>query len=152
MSRAQKVLENLSHMTAMSRTGLSAPARYLLEKGLLRGRVLDHGCGKGDICRFTDIPHAEQYDPHWHPQRPQGKFDTIYSGFVINAVPENVVSHILADIKSFLAPGGTAYIAVRRDVKQEGFTSKGTEQYNRELQLPVLINVPGRYIIYVMKG
>lgn len=118
----------MAHKTAITRKGASAPVKWLIAKGLLVGRVLDHGCGKGDICKFTDIPNAEQYDPIWHPRRPQGVFDTIYSGFVLNTMPEAERGRVINDIKRYLAPGGTAYIAVRRDVKREGITSTGSEQ------------------------
>jgi SAM-dependent methyltransferase len=141
-----------AHKTAITRRGVSAPVKYLISKGLLVGRVLDHGCGKGDICRFTDIPNAEQYDPTHHPIRPQGVFDTIYSGFVLNTMPEAERGKVINDIKRYLAPGGTAYIAVRRDVKKEGLTSIGSEQYNVVLSFPKLVDQAGKFAIYVMKG
>ena len=155
MNRAQKVLEALSHLTAKSRRELSAPAKYLLQKGHFQGRILDHGCGRGDICKFTDLPHAEQWDPHWHPERPEGKFDTIYSGFVLNTVPRDDQQKILNDIQNLLSPHGTAYIAVRRDIQKElgkeGKTSKGTEQYDVYLSLPLLVTKSDRFAIYTMR-
>lgn len=143
---------DMAHRTAMTRRGVSAPVKLLISKGLLVGRILDHGCGKGDICKFTDIPNAEQYDPTWHPTRPQGLFDTIYSGFVLNTMPEANRGMVINDIKRYLAPGGTAYIAVRRDIKKEGSTSIGSEQYNVVLPLPKLVDYPGKFAIYVMRG
>ena len=38
---------NHPYLTAIRRTRLSAPARYLLQHGLLKGRILDFGCGLG---------------------------------------------------------------------------------------------------------
>lgn len=142
----------LAHKTAKARTGASAPVKWLVARGLLVGRVLDHGCGKGDICKFTDIENAEQYDPTWHPRRPQGVFDTVYSGFVLNTMPEAERGMVINDIKRYLAPGGTAYIAVRRDVRQEGLTRTGSEQYNVVLPFPKLYELNGKYAIYTMKG
>jgi hypothetical protein len=141
-----------AHKTAIARRGASAPVKYLINKGLLVGRILDHGCGKGDICKFTDIQNAEQWDPTWHPQRPLGLFDTVYSGFVLNTMPEEARHNVLSDIRRFLAPGGTAYIAIRRDIKQEGVTRTGSEQYNATLPFPRLVEVPGKYIIYTMRA
>lgn len=38
---------NHPYLTAIRRTRLSAPARYLLQHGLLKQRILDFGCGLG---------------------------------------------------------------------------------------------------------
>ena len=38
---------NHPYLTAIRRTRLSAPARYLLQHGLLKERILDFGCGLG---------------------------------------------------------------------------------------------------------
>jgi hypothetical protein len=37
--------------TALHRKSLSAPMRILKEKGLLKGIILDFGCGNYDDCR-----------------------------------------------------------------------------------------------------
>ena len=36
---------NHPYLTAIKRTSLSAPTRYLLQHSLLKGRILDFGCG-----------------------------------------------------------------------------------------------------------
>ena len=38
---------NHPYLTAIKRTAISAPTRFLLEHQLLKGRVLDLGCGYG---------------------------------------------------------------------------------------------------------
>ena len=38
---------NHSHLSAIKRTDLSEPAKFILESCLLRGRILDYGCGFG---------------------------------------------------------------------------------------------------------
>ena len=38
---------NHPYLTAIKRTSLSAPTRYLLQHSLLKGRILDFGCGYG---------------------------------------------------------------------------------------------------------
>lgn len=42
---AEKI--NHPYLTAIKRTDLSVPVRYLLQHGLLKGRILDFGCGFG---------------------------------------------------------------------------------------------------------
>jgi hypothetical protein len=55
---------------------------------------------------------------------------------------------VVEKIKSYLAPNGIAYIAVRRDVKKEGVTSKGTQQWNVVLNLPVVVEKKNQFCIY----
>lgn len=38
---------NHPYLTAIKRTDLSVPTRYLLQHNLLKGRILDFGCGFG---------------------------------------------------------------------------------------------------------
>ena len=38
---------NHPYLTAIKRTSLSIPTRYLLQHNLLKGRILDFGCGYG---------------------------------------------------------------------------------------------------------
>ena len=42
-------LEKINHpyLTAIRRKDLAGPVRYLLQRGLLKGRILDFGCGFG---------------------------------------------------------------------------------------------------------
>lgn len=146
---------NLAHKTAMARTKASVPVRWLHAKGLLQGRVLDYGCGQGDIVKFLQLPGAEQYDPYFHPEKPQGLFDTVYCGYVFNVVPREHHKALLRTLWRYLAPGGKAYIAVRRDVLQslgkEGRTSIGTEQYDVHLPLRSVAHRRGSFEIYVMR-
>ena len=57
---------------AVRRETVSTTARFLDERRLLRGRVLDYGCGFG-----FDAGHFgwEGYDPHYRQKRPAGLFD-----------------------------------------------------------------------------
>jgi len=145
---------NKSHLTAITRKELSAPSRYLKEKGLLVGKLLDYGCGKG---KDADILGATKYDPYFFPSV-EGiysngeiiKFDTVYCNFVFNVVEDEmerlrVCSHLCNHLKS----EGTCYITVRRDKKKlKGKTSKGTWQGYIEFDLPVVYEKKGNFIIY----
>lgn len=133
---------NKSHLTAISRKVVSLPTRQLLHQKKLRGQVLDYGCGRGqdaDRLGFT------KYDPHFYPEVPTGQYDTIICNYVLNVIPDveerrAVVKHI----RELLAPGGFAYISVRNDSFQEGYTSKGTWQGH--------VGVPGGVMIKVDPG
>ena len=134
-----------SAATAISRKTLSLPAKWLLDHDLLKGTLLDYGCGKGVDA---SILKASTYDPCYFPIELNGKWDTIYCIYVLNVLQPEHVSTVIETIKSYLAPGGTAYLAVRRDIDKEGITSKGTQQWNVILDLPVVVEKKGKFCIY----
>jgi SAM-dependent methyltransferase len=135
-----------AHKTAITRRTLSVPARLLSERGLLVGRTLDYGCGKGSDATTLGL---HKYDPYFRPSMPRGKFATIMCNYVLNVVTPEQEEVVLEGIRRKLAPGGVAYIAVRRDVKVEGVTSKGTYQRNVKLDLPILLERKGAFCIYI---
>jgi SAM-dependent methyltransferase len=138
---------DLSYKTAIRRRKCSLPTRFLLEEGLIRGRVLDFGCGRGfDASRLG----IESYDPHFSPDYPEGKFDTIICHYVLNVIKEESArKKVLDQIRDLLGDGGNAYISIRYDLpKLKGTTKIGTWQGLIELDLPILVKKVGRYIIY----
>lgn len=136
-----------AHLTAIGRSRLSVPARVLSEKGLIKGRVLDYGCGRGGDA---DRLGCERYDPHYFPNKPEGRFDTILCTYVLNVVDSLEAAHVLQDIRALLKTSGMAFVAVRRDV-EDGFTSKGTYQRNVVMHLPEVAS-NSSYCIYEMEG
>ena len=139
------MLSNNSHKTAIKRSDISAPARYLLDNDYIDGKILDFGCGHG---KDAEVLGADKYDPYFYPNWYGSKYDTVLCTYVLNVVEPSAVPYIIKIIGDLLEPDGVAYIAVRRDLKQEGETSKGTLQYNVELDLPVLYEKPGSFCIY----
>lgn len=135
-----------SHKTAIRRTKISAPMKHLCDAGLLFGRMLDYGCGRGfDADQFG----MEKYDPYFCSSLPEGKFDVITCNYVLNVLEHDVqIESVLKKIRGLLKDNGVAYIAVRRDVKQDGYTNKMTYQRNVVLDLPVLTERKGKYTIY----
>ena len=112
-----------SHLTAKERTYLSFPAKYLLKQNLLKGKILDFGCGFGNDVKLLKKKgfNIIGYDPHYFPQYPQERFDTIICFYVLNVLFAEVQSRVIMEVASLLKPGGRAYFAVRRDIKREGF-------------------------------
>ena len=137
----EKDMKNLTapHRTAIKRTRISVPVRYLEDEGLLIGRVLDYGCGYGEDAKVFGF---EVYDPFFFPSVPKGEFDTIICNYVLNVVPEDIQEGIIQDIEQRLKPNGFAYLAVRRDLSGD----ESTQRIVR-LDLPVLIENTG-YCIY----
>lgn len=78
------------HLTALSRSNLSAPMQCLARHGFLDGTlsVFDYGCGKGDDIRNLSanaIP-VSGWDPHYAPDQPKQPADIVNLGFVINVI------------------------------------------------------------------
>lgn len=112
-----------SHLTAIEREYLSFPAKYLLRNKLLKGEILDFGCGWGnDVKLLTEKGfNIQGYDPYYFPEYPQKKFDTIYCFYVLNVLFPDSQQQVIMSISQLLKPNGKAYFAVRRDLKKEGF-------------------------------
>jgi 2-polyprenyl-3-methyl-5-hydroxy-6-metoxy-1,4-benzoquinol methylase len=110
--------------------------RYLEQRGKLRGKMLDFGCGRGyDADAFGMF----QYDPHYEPIMPEGTFDTVVCNYVLNVIPSPTERDAtIALLRGKLSPGGIGFITVRNDSRNlNGWTSRGTWQGLVELDLPV---------------
>lgn len=112
-----------SHLTAKERDSLSFPAKILLQRNLLQGDLLDFGCGYGNDVRLlaTKGFNIEGYDKHYYPEYPQKKFDTIICFYVLNVLLPEEQATVLMELSQLIKPTGIVYIAVRRDIKFEGF-------------------------------
>ncbi len=123
-------LNPYSHLTAKERDFLSFPARLLFDKGLLKGSVLDFGCGFGNDVevlksRGVDI---SGYDKHYFPEEPNQRFDTILCLYVLNVLLPEEQSLVLMEVSALLKPGGKVYFAVRRDLRSEGYRTHKIHQ------------------------
>lgn len=130
-----------SGATAKEREGASFPLKHLLREGLIRGRVLDFGCGFGADVRALRRRGLDVtgYDPHHAPDLPDGRFDTVLCFYVLNVLLPEEQDEALMDIAERLAPGGTAYVAVRRDVGRGGYRTHrlhGVQTFQRTVTLP----------------
>ncbi len=112
-----------SHLTAIERDKPSFPVRFLLERNLLIGNVLDYGCGFGKDVAYLNEKGIKTtgFDPHYFPDLPNEKFDVITCSYVLNVLFEEEQNEVLMQISSMLKPTGKAYFAVRRDIKHDGF-------------------------------
>jgi SAM-dependent methyltransferase len=103
--------------TAVKRTTPSRAAELLTSRGLIRGRVLDYGCGFG-----FDADHFgwEAFDPYYRPRAPEGLFETIVCTLVLNVLSRRNRAAVLDQIKDLLADHGRAYLTVARNVPESG--------------------------------
>ena len=106
---------NHPYLTAIKRTSLSVPTRYLLQHNLLKGRILDFGCGYGfdtDELRRQGYDIVG-YDYYYRPEYPDGKFDTILCNYVLNVLEPYAQAEVMMNVTNLLSPTGTAFFAVR---------------------------------------
>lgn len=135
------------YRTAITRIKASVPTRWLIENDLIRGRVLDYGCGRGKDAEVLD---CEKFDPYYAPDMPKGKFDTIVCNYVLNVVTIEEENEIINDIKKRLRKNGNAYISVRRDNFKPGFNGRSYQRWSKP-ELIGMHTAPG-YEMYVIKG
>jgi diadenosine tetraphosphate (Ap4A) HIT family hydrolase len=112
-----------SHLTAIERTSLSYPARVLINKNKMKGKILDFGCGIGKDVELLNSKGYDitGYDPYYFPNYPSEKFDTILCFYVLNVLLPEEQAEVLMNVSNLLKPNGKAYFAVRRDIQYEGF-------------------------------
>ena len=112
-----------SHLTAKERDRVSYPTRWLFNQGLIKGEVLDYGCGFGKDVEFLNSKNhnCSGYDPFYAPEYPEKKFDTIICNYVLNVLLPEEQADVLMSVSELLKPTGKAYFAVRRDLKYYGF-------------------------------
>lgn len=117
-------IERINHpyLTAIKRTDISVPTRYLLKHDLLKGRILDYGCGFGfDTDELKRQGYdITGYDYYYRPDYPGEKFDTIICNYVLNVLEPYAQAEVMMNVTNLLHPKGSAFFAVRRDLKEEG--------------------------------
>lgn len=130
-----------SHLTAKDRNSISFPARILQNKNLLKGDILDFGCGLGkDVQLLKDQGfNISGYDKHYFPVYPQKRFDTIICFYVLNVLLPEEQAKVLIELSQLIKPSGNVFIAVRRDVKFEGFRMHKIHQ-KKTYQCNVVLN------------
>ncbi|WP_373481172.1 bifunctional class I SAM-dependent methyltransferase/HIT family protein [Geminocystis sp.] len=134
-----------THLTAIERDKLSFPAKYLLTNHLLKGDILDFGCGYG---KDVEVLHSqgfliEGYDNYYFPKYPQKKYDTIYCFYVLNVLFSESQESVIMAISQLLKPKGKAYFAVRRDLKIEGFRK---HYIHKKMTYQCLVKLPFKSI------
>lgn len=144
---------NKQHLTAIKRKKLSAPVHWLYMNRKLPfpgapnyHSILDFGCGRGDDVRhLKELGYdARGWDPYWGSEAepwhewPGTKFDVVLCTYVLNVVvPENR-KFVLDSLLRCAQPEGGIFISVRRDIKIDYTSSRGTKQWVVKLDLPVV--------------
>lgn len=122
---------------AVRRTTVSAGASWLSDNGLVRGRVLDYGCGFGlDAERFR----WEAFDPYYRQQSPVGTFDTIICNHVLNMLTRGSRALAIDKIQGLLSDGGNAWLIVPRNIPISGKVAM-----RKRIQNFVVLELPSAY-------
>lgn len=110
----------LRHLTALTRSALSAPVQLLLRHGLLAPErsFFDYGCGRGgDVAQLQkDGFNAQGWDPHFAPSEPLIACDVVNLGFVVNVIEDSAerveaLSRAFSLTRQVLAVGVMLYSA-----------------------------------------
>lgn len=122
---------------AVRRESVSAQARVLVERGLIRGRVLDYGCGHG-----FDADHFgwDAFDPQYRQDEPAGRYDTIVCHHVANILTRQSRRRLFERIHALLSTGGVAYFSVSRNIP-----TRGKAGVRRRIQNYVVLTLPSVY-------
>jgi DNA phosphorothioation-associated putative methyltransferase len=136
------------HLTALSRTNLSAPVQALWRHGLIgpERTFFDYGCGKGDDLGTLGANgiDASGWDPHFRPDAPLRTADTVNLGFVINVI-EDLDERVEALRRAYACANGVLAVAAMLASQQppdgrvhgDGYlTSRNTfQKYFTQVQL-----------------
>ena len=105
----------LRHLTALSRSTLSAPVQSLIRDGLLciEQSFFDYGCGKGDDLAALSSSGftVSGWDPYYRPDGVQSAADVVNLGFVINVI-EDFEERIAALTSAYTLARGVLAVAV----------------------------------------
>jgi hypothetical protein len=109
-------MKNKSYRSAIKRKKISSPLRYLISNSLIKGKVLDYGCGRGDDAAVMSF---DKYDPHYFPKYPSRKYQTIICSFVLNILSARDQRIVINQLRDLLKKDGKCYVTVRRDIKKQ---------------------------------
>lgn len=147
-------MKNYPHLTAIKRNKLSAPIARLINNTVLRGNILDYGCGHGDDVRFLSGlgVKIKGYDPYWNNNDEvlRSKYDTILCTYVLNVIGPKKRRETIKKITKLCNDDAVIYLTVRRDIKIKEKTTKNTTQYPVELNLDIE-NETSHYCTYRMR-
>lgn len=102
---------------APSRAALSKTARVLIDKELLKGRVLDFGCGQGfDAAQLG----WDAFDPYYRNSPVAGPYDTIVVNHVANVLTRGSRTKLFENVRELLSDAGIAYVSVARNIPVGG--------------------------------
>lgn len=159
------------HLTALSRSNLSAPIQCLARHGFLDGTfsVFDYGCGKGDDIQnlLANAIPVSGWDPHYAPDQPKQSADIVNLGFVINVI-ENyqerlealigayelahqvlVVSAMLFNQNAFKGQTFNDGVITQRNTFQKYFTQTELKEFLSEtLETDAIPVAPGIFFIF----
>jgi hypothetical protein len=122
---------------AIDRKTISATAQFLFKNNLLKGNILDYGCGFG-----FDANHFgwDKYDPHYFQLTIAKKYDTIVCNHVANILTRKSRLALYKTIQDALTESGTAYTSVTRKIPEIGKMG-----LRKRIQSYVVLNLPSVY-------
>lgn len=116
------------HLTALVRTGLSAPEQLLICHALLAPTTafFAYGCGRGgDIASLPAEGYiAQGWDPHYAADNPVVAGDVVNLGFVVNVIDDlakQLLNHCVTALANQDHGDGQIAISMRPALEYAGF-------------------------------
>ena len=108
--------------TAIVRKGTSKPMRILREKGLLKGKILDYGCGHGEDTNILKMDYGinivgyDKFNDTYNSEELLNKkYDIATCNYVLNVIPDLDEHKDVIELLRQLSDN--VYICVRSDIK-----------------------------------
>jgi len=122
---------------AVRRSSVSFGAAWLVNQNLMRGRVLDYGCGFG-----FDADHFgwEGFDPCYRQIELKGGYDTVICNHVLNMLTRSSRERVIENIRSLLTESGIAWLIVPRNIPETGKAA-----LRKRIQNYVVFTLPSVY-------
>ena len=126
------------HNTAIKRSKLSAPTKWAYDRGLIRGKIYDWGCGRGDDANFLREEGftVVVYDPYHAPKNtPEstkfGRILTVLNNYVLNVIEiKKERIQLLKQIADKISDKTNVVLSVRRPVAiEKSAKAKGWKKY-----------------------
>lgn len=104
------MIENYNpFITALSRDKPSKPTRILYDKGLLYGKVLDYGCGKGFDVEWLNkkgiytLGYDKYNDEFNDIELLYNTYDVAICNYVLNTIPDLQTCYDVVDLLNHIA-------------------------------------------------
>lgn len=122
----------------MKRINPSKTSEILVNMNILKGNILDFGCGYG-----FDADHYgwKKYDPYYHDVKITEKYDTIVCMNVLNVVSSKIRKEVTDNVQELLNDDGIGYLCVPRNIPTNGKFSG----YHRRPQNYVVLSLESIY-------
>ena len=112
----------------------SKASKILKSLDVLKGSIIDYGCGYG---YDADLNNWDKYDPYYFDKKIEKLYDTVVCINVLSAISSKIREETIDSIREILKDDGFCYFCVPRNIPIKGKLSG----YNRRPQNYVVLTL-----------